>query len=239
MHVTRSPRAAVCSTSCSPSFTMSPSPCSGEARPSRAHALHAGGDRRRASVQRLHRGRRRSSARSSCSSRCPATRDRSLARPRAPASASRYTRTASGSPQPGQMWSLREQQVGLEVGELPGVRGRCARVEHGPDRAASDCRHDILLSTVLVHRQGRKRGVGLAAVQREDPVADHLGVEQRPDAEARAVGRDPADARPARGPSTPRRTSSIIWPAHSSNTPTRRRARGRVAPPRRTGTARA
>ena len=27
MHVTFSPRAAVCSTSCKPSFTMSPSPC--------------------------------------------------------------------------------------------------------------------------------------------------------------------------------------------------------------------
>ena len=53
MHVTRSPRAAVWMTSCSPSLTMSPSPWMVNTTVSGLGPLDAGGQRRRAAVQRL------------------------------------------------------------------------------------------------------------------------------------------------------------------------------------------
>ena len=157
------------------------------------------------------RGRRRCS-RTPCSSRCRA-RDRRAAR--TPSSCDRLEdrRMASGSPQPG-------HSVCSRVSSSSGFDCRDHRSFHG----RSSCR-----SAAASARRRRER--------RRDPLADRLGVEQGPDAEARAVGGDAADGRPAHGraPRAARRRSS--GPRSARTRATGPHPCGGLGDRRRTGTA--
>ena len=98
------------------------------------HALHAGRDRRRPAVQRLHevdvhRARERRVATDA------RDRDRVLDLRRVSSIVSRNCRTASGSPQPGHMWcSSVSSRSGLFASMRRAIERRRGRVEHRPVR---------------------------------------------------------------------------------------------------------
>src|SRR6266567_3754249 len=105
--------------------------------------------------------------------------------------ASRYTRRASGSPQPGHIWcSWVSNRSGLRSATFLAWSGAALVSSAGPTGSV-DMRGPPL--PALVHGERGELGVGTTSVEGQDAVADDVGVEQRADAEAGAVGRDAAD----------------------------------------------
>ena len=152
------------------------------------HALHAGRDRRRAPVQRLHevdvhRARERRVAADAG--------DADRARRPTPSSSivSRNCRTASGSPQPGHMWcSCVSSRSGFCGSTMRARARRGRRVEHGSD----GCRCVIVASaggaaarSVNSRSRGSAGARGLRAA-RGCARAITSTSSMRPDAEARS-----------------------------------------------------
>ena len=180
--MTLSPRAAVCSTSWRPSFTMSPSPWSVNTSASGRIRFDAGGHRRRAPVQRLHEVDVDRAAEPRVAAD-PERPDRALRDPelldRLEQDPHRQRLAAAGA----EVVLPGEQQVGLEVGDLLGAR-RAARSCRARVRRDPACRraHEASSATSLHPRsftgRGGKLGAGTAPVQREDAVA-HVSTSSR------------------------------------------------------------